>query len=204
MMRFLKKLHKWIGLLIGLQVLLWVLSGLVISLLDPAKVNGRQWADMKVHETESLPKGVLLEPAELPAAQTNGALSISLSVIRGEPVYTIQHPGSETLLSALDGSIILTGRADAEELAKEDFTGEGEIIELDGALTIESIMGEEVVVTAMMRGQTAAISQQVNSNTIVNVVSKEKIMELNLAGKTAFVTGGNIGIGRAVSIALAR
>lgn len=29
-------------------------------------------------------------------------------------------------------------------------------------------------------------------------------MELNLKGKTAFVTGGNIGIGRAISIALAR
>ena len=29
-------------------------------------------------------------------------------------------------------------------------------------------------------------------------------MELSLAGKTAFVTGGNIGIGRAVSLALAR
>ena len=29
-------------------------------------------------------------------------------------------------------------------------------------------------------------------------------MDLNLAGKTAFVTGGNIGIGRAVSLALAR
>ena len=43
---------------------------------------------------------------------------------------------------------------------------------------MEAIMGEEVVVTAMMRGQTAAINQQVNSNTIVNVVSKEKIMEL--------------------------
>ena len=29
-------------------------------------------------------------------------------------------------------------------------------------------------------------------------------MELDLAGKTAFVTGGNLGIGRAVSLALAR
>jgi len=29
-------------------------------------------------------------------------------------------------------------------------------------------------------------------------------MEINLVGKTAFVTGGNIGIGRAVSISLAR
>ena len=48
----------------------------------------------------------------------------------------------------------------------------------DGILEMASIMGEEVVVTAMMRGQTAAMNQQVNSNTIVNVVSKEKIMEL--------------------------
>ena len=54
----------------------------------------------------------------------------------------------------------------------------GEVIQVDGSMQVESIMGEEVVVTAMMRGQTAAISQQVNSNTIVNVVSKEKIMEL--------------------------
>ena len=29
-------------------------------------------------------------------------------------------------------------------------------------------------------------------------------MEINLVGKTAFVTGGNIGIGRGVSLALAR
>lgn len=54
----------------------------------------------------------------------------------------------------------------------------GELKEVNGAMHIESIMGEEVVITAMMRGQTAAINQQIKSNTIVNVVSKEKIMEL--------------------------
>jgi TonB-dependent receptor len=54
----------------------------------------------------------------------------------------------------------------------------GETLEVNGSLGMAAIMGEEVVVTAMARGQTAAINQQVNSNTIVNVVSKEKIMEL--------------------------
>jgi len=63
--------------------------------------------------------------------------------------------------------------------AEQQFTiGAGETRVIDGSLMIESIMGEEAVVTAMARGQTAAINQQVNSNTIVNVVSKEKIMEL--------------------------
>jgi TonB-dependent receptor len=40
------------------------------------------------------------------------------------------------------------------------------------------IQGEEVVVTAQMRGQIAAINQQITSNRIVNVVSEEKIQEL--------------------------
>jgi TonB-dependent receptor len=54
----------------------------------------------------------------------------------------------------------------------------GEVLEIDGALEMASIMGEEVVITAMARGQVAAMNQQVKSNTIMNVVSKEKIMEL--------------------------
>ncbi len=45
-------------------------------------------------------------------------------------------------------------------------------------MTPETIMGEEVVVTAIMRGQVAAINKQVNSNTIVNVVSKDKIEDV--------------------------
>jgi TonB-dependent receptor len=40
------------------------------------------------------------------------------------------------------------------------------------------IEGKEVVVTAQMRGQMAAINQQITSNTIVNIVSEEKIKEL--------------------------
>jgi TonB-dependent receptor len=40
------------------------------------------------------------------------------------------------------------------------------------------LQGEEVVITGQMRGQIAAINQQITSNTIVNVVSEEKIKEL--------------------------
>ena len=38
--------------------------------------------------------------------------------------------------------------------------------------------GQEIVVTAQARGQIAAINQQISSNTIINVVSEEKIKEL--------------------------
>ncbi len=36
---------------------------------------------------------------------------------------------------------------------------------------------EEVIISAQLKGQRAAINQQLNSNTIVNVISKEKIQE---------------------------
>ena len=65
MMVFQKKLHKWVGLLIGIQVLLWLLSGLVMSLLDPAKVNGQQWARHAEDEPQVLPQDPLLEPNQL-------------------------------------------------------------------------------------------------------------------------------------------
>jgi TonB-dependent receptor len=40
------------------------------------------------------------------------------------------------------------------------------------------VLGAEVVVTMQRRGQVSAINQQINSNTIVNVISEEKIKEL--------------------------
>jgi TonB-dependent receptor len=54
----------------------------------------------------------------------------------------------------------------------------GQETRVDGSLKMESIMGEEIVVTGMLRGQSAAINKQIKSNTIVNVVSKDKILEL--------------------------
>lgn len=49
---------------------------------------------------------------------------------------------------------------------------------LDVQLNSTVIQGQEVVVTAQMRGQVAAMNQQIASNTIISVVSEQKIKEL--------------------------
>ena len=51
-------------------------------------------------------------------------------------------------------------------------------IELNVQLSPDVVVGEEVVVTGQALGQAAAINQQLNSNTIINVVSEQKIKEL--------------------------
>lgn len=54
----------------------------------------------------------------------------------------------------------------------------GETLELNGAMSPESVMGEEVAVTAQIKGQRAAINQQRSSNSITNIVSSDKIRDV--------------------------
>ena len=51
-------------------------------------------------------------------------------------------------------------------------------LEFNVKLKPDIIEGEEVIVTGQALGQVAAINQQLTSNTIINVVSEEKIQEL--------------------------
>lgn len=127
-MRLLKKLHKWVGLLTGIQVTLWLVSGLVISLLDPAKVSGRHWASATVTKPQAQHAPELIEPAELPAAYLEEATALDLGSRQGRPVYRISYANGEVLLDATDGSVITTGEAGATELARRDFTGDGAIV----------------------------------------------------------------------------
>jgi TonB-dependent receptor len=54
----------------------------------------------------------------------------------------------------------------------------GQSLELNVSLQPEGVSLETVQVTAQAVGQSAAINQQISSNTIVNVISKEKLQEL--------------------------
>ena len=54
----------------------------------------------------------------------------------------------------------------------------GKTTSLDVKLKTEVIEGREIVVTAQLQGQQAAINQQLTSNKIVNVVSSDKLREL--------------------------
>ncbi len=51
-------------------------------------------------------------------------------------------------------------------------------VQVDINLNADIIEGETVVVTGQAQGQVAAINQQLSSNTIINVISEQKIQEL--------------------------
>jgi len=55
---------------------------------------------------------------------------------------------------------------------------DGEDLELEVELEWEGVTGEVVTITAQARGQVSAINQQIASNTITNVVSKDRIEDV--------------------------
>ncbi len=113
-------------------------------------------------------------------AQNGEPLMFANVALKGTTIGTVtDEEGHYELLNIRPGSYTLVfSYLSYKDIEQEIQITAGETLEKDGALQVESIMGEEVVVTAMARGQVAAMNQQVNSNTIVNVVSKEKILEL--------------------------
>lgn len=134
MMRLLKKLHKWVGLLVGIQVLLWLLSGLMISLLDPEKVSGEQWASANSAAPQTFEPVILLEPAELPTPLLKGATGITLTNRDGKPVYRVRRGDNETLVDATSAVVVEIEKSRAEQVAREDFIGEGEIVSIESGM----------------------------------------------------------------------
>src|SRR5687768_6013697 len=46
---WIRKLHKWVGLIIALQFVMWTGSGLTMSLLDHARVEGKHHQTSHAH-----------------------------------------------------------------------------------------------------------------------------------------------------------
>jgi uncharacterized iron-regulated membrane protein len=119
-MYLIRWLHKWFGLVLGLQFLLWALSGAVMALLDHHKVSGEH---------------ALAPPAEIPAAasllplaRVTDAAGQPITKLRLKPlydswVYEVTTPGGVKILNASTGEPIAIDAGKARELAVAGFTG---------------------------------------------------------------------------------
>lgn len=125
---FLTSIHKWIGLVIGVQVVLWVLGGLVMSAFPIELVRG---------ETQAAPAApVAIGAAEFRAdlrevlADRGPVTGLRTVRVAGRLYFEAQRGASPALLiDAGDGSLLDgIGEADARAVAEADFTGAGRIV----------------------------------------------------------------------------
>ncbi len=130
--RNLTRIHKWAGLVLGIQIMLWFSSGFFMSFFDIDKVRGRHLADK---QAMSLPA-----PETLKMAKPEAALKSYLQYYK-KPATTLslKHTpiGSYYQLSGKVGELFLDGQAlvkwpglgedEIQKLARKYYKGKGSL-----------------------------------------------------------------------------
>lgn len=116
--------HKWIALVVGIQVVLWMLSGLIMAVLPIEEVRGEHnIAEQKPILLSGLSGLIGVEAA----VAGRDAVTATLTTLAGAPVYEIKgSTGLTTLLDARTGAV--TSPIDeglARDIATADFAGDG-------------------------------------------------------------------------------
>ena len=124
----LQKLHKWVALFVGIQLLLWTVSGLVFTLLDPKNVSGELLASPPAMPTLSA-EVTLSDPTVWMGTYANRSVhEVSLRPLDDDWVYRIVHEGGIELRRAEDGALVVIDAAGARRLARNHYQGEGRLV----------------------------------------------------------------------------
>lgn len=121
MTAWMRTMHKWVGLVIGLQFLLWMASGVVMSVLDADKVHGRQWRS-KPAAAVAWPATAMPIEAVL-AASDEPVQSVSTGWLLEQPVYLLQNDTAGWLVRASDGKPVAVDAPVAQQVAQASYAG---------------------------------------------------------------------------------
>lgn len=120
-----RKLHKWLGLIIGLQLVLWLISGLVMSLLDSDKVAGKALrapaAAAQLWPSDAIPYPDLMRIAP------GDTKSIKTDWLAGIPVFQIATETGHEIRDARTGKVLALDSAIAAAIAKSHYNGPGTV-----------------------------------------------------------------------------
>lgn len=120
-----QSLHRWLGLAMAAQLIVWMASGVVMSQLPIEHVRGETAAaysapaELKV-QNYFPPAGVL--------AEVDGPREATLKFWLGREVYVVAGAGGKVMFDADTGEKLSPlSEADARRAALADFTGDGKI-----------------------------------------------------------------------------
>lgn len=124
---FASRAHKWLALILGLQLLLWFTSGAVMSFFPIDVIHGDHLVDRGI--ARPLPQGVkLAHPAALLAAFGQPAERMSTRMLLDRPVTEVIGGGETRLFDSQTAKLINgISAAEAETVARRAWLGDADI-----------------------------------------------------------------------------
>lgn len=124
--RGLTRIHKWAGLVIGLQIVLWTGSGLFMTLFPIDQIRGGQ---MAAQVDAPINMDGLLNPKVALQNIVGDIDAVRLSMIAGQSTYVVSADGEDILINAVSGEIFTGVSSDAiRRAAQSYYKDEAEIL----------------------------------------------------------------------------
>lgn len=145
--RFVASVHKWLGLIVAAQLLVWTGTGLFMASFHLRDVRGEALVHPASHAPPIDMSKVMLTSADaLKAVAEDRPFSVTLKQLAGRPVYEVRAQIGVFLVSAEDGTVVSPIAEDmARAIAEAAWAGEGKLAaiqHLDAAPRESGLSGE--------------------------------------------------------------
>ncbi len=131
MLRKILKFHKWVALIIGLQIAIWIAGGVVMSVIPIEKVRGEHKVAEPMVRRFDPTKIISLEIA----AENAGLITVKeakLGAVLDNPVWRLTDMADELItIDAFDGTVLSPITKElAQKIATADYSGKGQIVDV--------------------------------------------------------------------------
>ena len=116
-----RRAHKWLALLVGVQLVIWTLTGLYMTAVHIDIIHGDHL--IRQVDKQSIPVGSLISPAAA-AQRVRQPERVRLASFLGKPVYVVEGAGAEIMVDAVRGRIVQRPNKDqVRQIALQRFAG---------------------------------------------------------------------------------
>ncbi|OHD08107.1 MULTISPECIES: PepSY domain-containing protein [unclassified Sphingopyxis] len=121
-----RRTHKWLALVVGVQALLWTLTGFYMVVVHIDTIHGDHLVRAPV--TQPFDLSALAPPSRIVAAAP-GASEVRLQRFFDQPVWRAETPEGARLFDARSGAPLpMLTEAQVREQARRIYTGDGKIV----------------------------------------------------------------------------
>jgi hypothetical protein len=122
---FFRRVHKWIGLILGLQFVIWTVSGAIMAVLDMETVSGGPRPPAV--EAKALPQPGNAWPIVQRALGSEPITTVSVRQMLDRHVYEVGTGDGTRLFDAQNGQAVAIDASLAQRVAEAAYVGGGKV-----------------------------------------------------------------------------